>query len=135
MPAVPAGKKVFLEIADVHDYARIRVNGAIFDAHAWQPYRWDITTALQPGNNDVQIDVFATPSGRGPGGPPPAAAAPGGAPAAAGGRGGRGGRGGQGAPGAPGAAAAYGTAGGGGGRGNATPPSSGLLGPVRLVAR
>jgi hypothetical protein len=89
MPAVPAGKKVFLEIADVHDYARIRVNGAIFDAHAWQPYRWDITTALQPGNNDVQIDVFATPSGRGPGGPPPAAAAPGGAPAAAGGRGGR----------------------------------------------
>jgi hypothetical protein len=138
LPALPAGKKVFLEIADVHDYARVRVNGAIFEARAWAPYRWDVTSSLQPGNNDVQINVFATPSGRGGfGGPPPAAAgaagaAPG-APGAAGGRGGRGGRGGQG--GAPGAPAVYGAAGGGGGRGNATPPTSGVLGSVRLVAR
>src|ERR1039457_5911553 len=75
LPALPAGKKVYLEIADVHDYARIRVNGAVFEAKAWQPYRWDITNSLQAGNNDVQINVFATASGRGgPGGPPPAPA-------------------------------------------------------------
>jgi hypothetical protein len=135
LPALPAGKKVYLELGDAHEYARIRVNGATFDARAWPPYRWDVTSSLQAGDNDVQINVFATPSGRG--GPPPAAAAAaaGGAPAAgaAGGRGGRGGRGGQGAAGAagmpPGAPPA------GMGRGAATPPASGLLGPVRLVAR
>ena len=115
---------MYLELAGVHDYARVRVNGAIFEARAWPPYRWDITASLQPGNNDVQINVFVTPSGRGGfGGPPPAAAAAPGAPGAAGGgRGGRGGRGGQGAPGAPGtpgAAPVYGAVGGGGGRGAA----------------
>jgi hypothetical protein len=124
---------VYLEIADVRDYARIRVNGAVFEAKAWQPYRWDITNSLQAGNNDVQINVFATPSGRGPGGPPPGAAP--GAAGTAGGRGGRGGRGGQGAPGAAGMPAGAPPAGMGGGRGTPTPPASGLLGPVRLVAR
>ena len=134
LPAVPIGKRVYLEIADVRDYARIRVNGAVFEAKAWQPYRWDITNSLQAGNNDVQINVFATSAGRGgPGGPPPGAAP--GAAAAAGGRGGRGGRGGQGAPGAAGMPAGGAPAGMGGGRGTPTPPASGLLGPVRLVAR
>ncbi len=104
-PAAPAGKRVFLEIADVREYARVRVNGQVFEARAWQPYRWDITDSLRAGFNDLQINVFATPSGRG---------------------------GGQGAPGAP---AVYGSVGGGGGRGGGTPPVSGLLGPVRLVAR
>jgi len=75
LPAVPIGKRVYLEIADVRDYARSRVNGAVFEAKAWQPYRWDITNSLQAGNNDVQINVFATSAGRGgPGGPPPGAA-------------------------------------------------------------
>ena len=138
LPALPAGKKVYLEIANVHDYARIRVNGAVFEAKAWQPYRWDITNSLQAGNNDVQINVFATASGRGgPGGPPPAPAGAAGAapaaPAAAGGRGGRGGRGG--AAGAPGMPAGAPPAGMGGGRGTPTPAASGLLGPVRLVVQ
>jgi hypothetical protein len=134
LAALPAGKRVYLEIADVRDYARIRVNGAVFEAKAWQPYRWDITNSLQAGNNDVQINVFATSAGRGgPGGPPPGAAP--GAADTAGGRGGRGGRGGQGAPGAAGMPAGGAPAGMGGGRGTPTPPASGLLGPVRLVAR
>jgi hypothetical protein len=135
LPALPAGKRVYLEIADVRDYARVRVNGAVLEAKAWQPYRWDITNSLQAGNNDVQINVFASSSGRGgPGGPPPAAAgaAPGAA-GAAGGRGGRGGRGGQGTPGAAGVPTGAPPV--GMGRGAPTPPVSGLLGPVRLVAR
>jgi hypothetical protein len=104
--AAPAGKRVFLEIADVHDYARVKVNGKELEAHAWQPYRWDITSALKAGSNDLEIQVYATSSGRGgPGGPP------------------------------PGAAATYGSVGGGGSRGGGTPPVSGLLGPARLVAR
>jgi hypothetical protein len=127
--AAPAGKRVFLEVADVHEYARVTLNGKQLEAHAWQPYRWDITSALKTGSNDLEVQVNAAPAGRGgPGSPPPA---PAGAPAAAG-AGGRGGRGGRG-QGAAGAAAAPG--GGGGSRGNATPPSSGLLGPVLVVAR
>jgi hypothetical protein len=129
LATLPAGKKVYLEIGNVRDYARVRVNGAVFEGKAWQPYRWDITNSLQAGNNDVQIDVFASSSGRGgPGGPPPAAA--GAAPGAAAAPGGRGGRGGRGAPGMPAGAPPAGM-----GRGAPTPPTSGLLGPVRLVAR
>ena len=69
--ASPAGKRVFLEIADVHDYARVKLNGKELEGHAWQPYRWDITSALKAGSNDLEIQVNATPAGRG-GTPPPA---------------------------------------------------------------
>ena len=139
-PAAPAGKRVFLEIADVRDYARVKLNGRELEAHAWQPYRWDITSALKAGANDLEIQVNAISSGRGgSGGPPPAGAAP----AAEGGRGGRaapagaasGGIGdGRIAVGPAGAATPPAAASGGRGRGGA-PPASGLLGPVRLVAR
>ncbi len=64
-PAASSGHRVFLEIADVHDYARLKVNGKEFAAHAWQPYRWDVTSALKAGTNDVEIQVNATPPGRG----------------------------------------------------------------------
>jgi hypothetical protein len=117
--AAPAGKRVFLEIADVRDYAKVKVNGKELEAHAWQPYRWDVTSALKAGSNDLEIQVYATPAGRsGSGGPPPAPAG------AAGGRGGRGGRG-----------ASPANAGGGANRGGGSAAVSGLLGPVRLVAR
>ena len=96
VPAAPAGKRIFLEIGDVHDYARLKLNGKALEAHAWQPYRWDVTSAWKNGPNDLEVEVRATPAGRGG----PGAAAP------AGGR----------------------------SRGGA-PPVSGLLGPVRLVAR
>jgi hypothetical protein len=39
------------------------VNGAIFEARAWQPYRWDITSRFEGRLNDLQINVFATPCG------------------------------------------------------------------------
>jgi hypothetical protein len=130
--AAPAGKRLFLEIADVHEYAKVKVNGKELEGHAWQPYRWEVTNLVKPGSNDLEVEVRTSAGGRGgfdaPAPPPAAAPGAGGAPAA----GGRGGRG-QVAPGAgatPPAAAA-----GGRGRGNATPPTSGLLGPVRLVAR
>jgi len=94
--ATPAGKRLFLEIGDVRDYAKVKLNGNELEAHAWQPYRWDITSAVKAGANELEIEVRAVATGRGG----PGAAAP------AGGR----------------------------GRGGA-PPVSGLLGPVRLVAR
>jgi hypothetical protein len=128
----PAGKRVYLEMAEVHEYARVKLNGKELEGHAWPPYRWEVTNEVKAGSNELEVEVRTTAGGRGGMvGPPPAP--PAGAPGAAGAPGGRGGRGQAGAPGAAGAPPA--AAGGGRGRGNAAPPSSGLLGPVRLVAR
>jgi hypothetical protein len=123
--AVPAGKRVFLEIADVNDYARVKLNGKELEAHGWQPYRWEVTNVVKSGSNELEVEVRTTAAGRGAGAPPPPPAAAPSTPAA----GGRGGR----AQDAAGAVAAPPAA--GRGRGAAPPPGSGLLGPVRLVAR
>jgi hypothetical protein len=146
-PAKPAGKRVYLEIGDVHDYAHVTLNGKEVGARSFQPYRWDVTSDLKQGENELKIEVYGTSSqGRGGGGPPPAAtatAAPGlaplpasgeGAPAAGARRRPAGGAGaGAAAPGAP--AGAMPAGGGGGGRGGAAaPPASGLIGPLQLVA-
>src|ERR1035441_1223336 len=87
--AAPAGNRVFLEIADVNDYAKVKLNGIELEGHAWQPYRWDVTSAVKAGSNDLEVEVRTTASGRGFGGPPPATA--GGARGGAGGGGGGGG--------------------------------------------
>jgi hypothetical protein len=148
--AAPKGKHVYLEIGDVHDYAKVTLNGKEVGARSFQPYRWDVTSDLIKGANDLKIEVYANVAGGRGGGAPPAAAAAaptaggmalaqaGGAPgapaAAGGGRGGRGGRGGA-AGGATAAAPAPPAGGGGGGRGGpAAPATSGLLGGVKLVA-
>jgi hypothetical protein len=144
----PKGKHVYLEIADVHDYAKVTLNVKDLGACSWQPYRWDVTDALKKGANDLTIEVSATVAGRGgPGGPPPAAApaaAAGAGPAGSAGAAGAAGAGARrrptGAAGAAGAAGApaagtppagYGAA--GGGRAPAPPPTSGMLGSVKLV--
>jgi hypothetical protein len=150
--AAPKGKREYLEIADVHDYAKVTLNGKELGAAGWQPYRWDVTGALKKGANDLVIEVDALATGRsGFGGPPPAAAptaattAPGLAtapPAGVGPGAGAGARrrSGAGVAGAVGAAAGAGapaapTGAGGGGRGGAsTPATSGLFGSVKLVA-
>jgi len=72
-PSIPAKKHVYLEISDAHDYARVLLNGKELGAHAWQPYRWDVTGALKPGLNSLEIEVNAPPPGRPVGAPPPAA--------------------------------------------------------------
>jgi hypothetical protein len=113
-PARPKGKHVYLEIADVHDYAHVTLNGKEVGARSFQPYRWDVTGDLKPGANNLKIEVYANVAQARPAAAPPAAIAP---PARS--------------PvlGAPPAAA------GGGGRGGpAAPATSGLLGPVKLVA-
>jgi hypothetical protein len=97
-PAKPAGKHVYLEIADVHDYAHVTLNGKEVGARSFQPYRWDVTDAVKKGTNDLKIEVYGTASQNRGAGAPPAAA-------------------------------------GGGGRGGpAAPATTGLLGPVKLVA-
>jgi hypothetical protein len=63
--AAPAGKHVYLEIANVNDYARVRLNGKELEGHAWQPYRWDVTSALTAGSNELEVEVRTTAGGRG----------------------------------------------------------------------
>jgi hypothetical protein len=145
--AVPKGKRVYLEIADVHDYAKVKLNGKELGAAGWQPYRWDVTGALKNGANDLVIEVDALAQGRGGGfgGAPPVAApatppAPGLAtapPAGTGAGAGAGARRRQGADGtgAAGAGAPPAPTGAGGRpAAPAAPPTSGLLGSVKLVA-
>ena len=73
-PSSSAKKHIYLEISDAHDYAHVLLNGKDLGAHAWQPYRWDITAALKPGLNNLEIQVNAPPASRPAGAPPPAAA-------------------------------------------------------------
>jgi len=62
--AAEAGQRLFLEIADVRDYARVTLNGKELGARAWQPYRWEATSDLRSGVNDLQIEVRAAPRAR-----------------------------------------------------------------------
>jgi hypothetical protein len=132
--AKPAGKHVYLEIGDVHDYAHVTLNGKEVGARSFQPFRWDVTSDLASGRNDLKIEVYGTASqGRGAGAPAavgttglmPPQAGGGASPAAGAAR-------------RPQAGSTPGTApvvGGGAGRGAGTAPAtSGLLGSVRLVA-
>ncbi|MGD0859034.1 MAG: glycosyl hydrolase [Terracidiphilus sp.] len=73
-PKAPHGKHMYLEIADVNDYARVTLNGKELGARSWQPYRWDATGALKTGSNDLTIEVDATPARQSPFAAPPAAA-------------------------------------------------------------
>lgn len=63
LDAKPAGKRFYVECADVHDYARLRVNGKDLGARAWQPYRWDVTDAMVAGANQIEIEVRTLPPG------------------------------------------------------------------------
>jgi hypothetical protein len=59
-PALPAGKRVFLEIANVNDYARVKLNGKEMEGRAWQPYRWEVTNMVKAGSNDLEVEVRTT---------------------------------------------------------------------------
>jgi hypothetical protein len=127
--ATPKGKRVYLEIGDVHDYAKVTLNGKELGERAWGPYRWDVTSALKKGANDLVVEVDATVARPGPGSPPPAATPAVGlaTPPSAGGAGQRRRQGGSAGAVAAGMSGAR--------QSTVVPASSGLLGPVRLVSR
>jgi len=152
--ALPQGRRVYLDLGNVHEDARVQLNGAQLDARPWPPYLWDVTRSIKTGVNTLEVQVRMASAGgqRGAGGP--------------GGAGGAGARRGRAGDASPGAAAPRGTApagapgglpadAGGGARARggaganaggpppparrggpaAAPPASGLLGPVRLLAQ
>jgi hypothetical protein len=102
-----AGKRrIWLECADVRDYADVRLNGVDLQARGWQPYRWEVTRALKNGQNVIEIEVRPAPVGRG--------LAP--------------------VPANPSAVARPQTAANGPGRLTPKAPPAGLLGPVSIVS-
>ncbi|HVT88529.1 MAG TPA: glycosyl hydrolase [Tepidisphaeraceae bacterium] len=106
------GNKLWLDLGKVGDIAEVSINGKMVGTLWKPPYRIDVTDSLKPGDNQLQIKITNEWSNRiaGDRGAPPEKRI---------------------------LAQARGRAGGGGGFGRgfgATPPESGLIGPVTLVS-
>jgi len=57
-PAAGApGQRIYLDLGNVGEIARIQLNGKKFEARGWPPYLWDVTEALQPGINTLEVLV------------------------------------------------------------------------------
>jgi hypothetical protein len=57
----PPPKPAYLEIADVRDYARVKLKGKSWKPTPGSRIAGDITGALKAGNNALEIQVYATP--------------------------------------------------------------------------
>jgi hypothetical protein len=63
-----SGRRVYLDLGVVKNIATVRVNGSDAGTRLWSPYRFEITTSLQPGENRLEIGVTNTLANRyGPG--------------------------------------------------------------------
>jgi hypothetical protein len=51
------GQRIYLDLGNVGEIARIQLNGKKFEARGWPPYLWDVTEALQPGINTLEVLV------------------------------------------------------------------------------
>ncbi len=59
--ALPAGQRALLRLSELHAaVARVRINGRDVGPLAWRPYELDVTDAIQPGENRIEIDVVNT---------------------------------------------------------------------------
>ncbi|MFC4306490.1 glycosyl hydrolase [Cohnella boryungensis] len=51
---------VELEVEEVRETARLRVNGKDAGVRLWPPYRWDVTPWIVPGRNRIELQVANT---------------------------------------------------------------------------
>jgi len=57
LSALPAGGRLLLDLGEVANVARVTINGRVA-GYAWKaPYRIDITSAVRPGSNMIEIEV------------------------------------------------------------------------------
>jgi len=54
------GRRLMLDLGDVRELAAVTVNGRQVGHLDWAPYAVDVTAALQPGSNTVQVTVTNT---------------------------------------------------------------------------
>jgi hypothetical protein len=56
-----AGRKVVLDLGEVHDAAIVSVNGVRFPTLLFAPFTIDVTKALHPGDNALSVEVVNAP--------------------------------------------------------------------------
>jgi hypothetical protein len=60
---IPEGSstdRIWLDLGSVRYAAHVRLNGKDLGRRAWGPFRWNVSTAVQPGANILEIDVANT---------------------------------------------------------------------------
>jgi hypothetical protein len=54
--------RLFLDCPDLRYSGRVRLNGVDLGDRAWRPFRWEVTKALKPGANVLEMEVRNTGS-------------------------------------------------------------------------
>jgi len=55
------GRKVLLDLGDVHDMAIVTINGHRLRPLIARPFRLDVTQVLRPGANTLTVEIANTP--------------------------------------------------------------------------
>jgi len=58
---LPTGKRLFLDLGAVQEFARVTLNGRDLEARAWPPYRWDVSDLVRSGANQLEVRVQVPP--------------------------------------------------------------------------
>lgn len=60
LPELPAGKRFVLDLGNVREMAKVKVNGKYAGGVWTAPYTVDVTDLLKKGKNDISIEVVTT---------------------------------------------------------------------------
>jgi hypothetical protein len=68
--SMPQDKRFYVDLGNVHEAARVRLNGKEFETRSWPPYVWDVTDSITSGANTLEVQVRTASAGeqRGAGG-------------------------------------------------------------------
>jgi len=59
--SLPTGKRLYLDLGAVQEFASVTLNGRSLEARAWPPYRWDVSNLVRSGANQLEIRVQVPP--------------------------------------------------------------------------
>jgi hypothetical protein len=66
--SLPAGKRIYLDLGNAHEIARVTLNGTVLEARPWPSYLWDVTAAIKGGANAIEVEVEGPAASAGRGG-------------------------------------------------------------------